>query len=213
MKVGQQRVNDPKAKSGRDEQTRFRFARRDELAKTCFACAKGCSFQTTHCGRAHRQDGPPGTFRATDALRRLRRNLVRFAVHHMRFHCFRPNGLKSSQSNVQRELANFNSTLSNLFEDFRGEMQSRSGCGDRARLPGENRLVAFAVGNFVDAINVRRKWNMTQPANLVIHCSTLARRKTQGTLALIAMGDYFDFKFALAESHSLANMKFLARPN
>jgi len=44
MKVGKQGVNHPKAKSWRDEKTRFRFASRQELTSICFACAKGRSF-------------------------------------------------------------------------------------------------------------------------------------------------------------------------
>ncbi len=81
-------------------------------------------------------------------------------MHHMRFQCFRANWLKSSQSNVQRQLANFNSPPSNLFDDFRSEMQSRSGGRNRARVAGENGLITFVVRSFVDAINVRRKWYM-----------------------------------------------------
>src|ERR1700737_2041849 len=213
MKVGEQRINHPKAKSWRDEETRFRFASRQELTRIRFGCAKGRAFQSPHCGRAHRQDGSPGTFGTTDLVRRFHRNLIGFAVHHMPFQCFCSNGLESPQANVQGELANLNSTLSDLFEDFRSEMQSRSGSRDRTRLAGENGLVPFVVRSFVGPIDVRRKWYVTQAVNLVIHCRTLAGSEPQGTLTLIAVCDYFRLKFTPAELHSLADMKFFARSN
>ena len=75
------------------------------------------------------------------------------------------------QPDVQRQLANLNSTLSNLSEDFRCEMQPRGGSGDRAGLAGENGLVPFAVRSIVEAIDVRRKWKVTQPVNLLAHCT------------------------------------------
>jgi hypothetical protein len=50
-----------------------------------------------------------------------------------------------------------------LCENFRREMQARGRRGYRARLPGENGLVAFPVGGFVGALDIRRQRYVAGP--------------------------------------------------
>ncbi len=125
--------------------------------------ALGGVFQRAHRGGADGQDGAPFALCARDALRGFWRNLIGFRMHSVAFQRFAANGLKCSQADVQRELANFNSARADLFEDFRSEVQAGGRRGDRAGMAGENSLVAFVVRGVVGAINVRRQRNMAEP--------------------------------------------------
>src|SRR5215472_9867471 len=98
----------------------------------------------------------------------LRGNGLRYvkalAMQLMLFHLGHMHGLKGSQTNVQGDLGDFNPALADSGEDFRGEVQTRSGSGNAASLfrSGIDGLVALAVLGPVWPRDVRGQRHMSQ---------------------------------------------------
>ena len=66
-------------------------------------------------------------------------------------------GLKRAQADVQGEFGDLDATLLKAGEDFRGEVQSGRGGGDRAAFARIDGLVALVVGGAVGAVDVGRQ--------------------------------------------------------
>src|ERR1700674_4234620 len=84
---------------------------------------------------------------------------------------FHVNGLECSETYLQSYCGNFNPTIFQFLENRGREMQSCGGSGDCSRMVRENGLVALAVGGIVLARNVRRKRNMAEPFDGLVHVS------------------------------------------
>src|SRR6266487_4698452 len=98
----------------------------------------------------------------------------------MTFERFAANGLKRAQADVQRELADFCTPVANFFQNFRREMKTGRGSGNRPRTFGVYRLIALAVRCFIRAIDVRRKRDVAHPLELLADTVLVMRYKSQG---------------------------------
>lgn len=78
----------------------------------------------------------------------------------MLLHTLAAHRLKSSQSNMQRDLGGFDSALMNARKNFWSEMQSRGRSGHGPTLPRIDRLISLAIARRVRPRNIRRQGNM-----------------------------------------------------
>src|SRR5207237_8243023 len=87
-------------------------------------------------------------------------------MHHVAFQSFTVNWLKSPHAYIERELTYLHSALTESFEDFNGEMQTRGGSGNRAGPLGKDGLIALAVRRLIWTFNVGRQWHVAQQFTL-----------------------------------------------
>ena len=92
-------------------------------------------------------------------------------------------------------------------------MQTGGGRGDCARLLCEHGLIALAVGSFVLAFDVRRKWNMPQAIHVLVRRVAVKAGKAQGTNAKLTARENFGFEFTVAENNFFADRQFAAWSN
>jgi hypothetical protein len=74
-----------------------------------------------------------------------------------------PDRLKSSETDVERDFRDFDSSVAQSGEDFRREVQAGGGRGNRASLARVYRLVALPISSPIGARNIRRQRNMAEP--------------------------------------------------
>lgn len=98
--------------------------------------------------------------RAIDFLRGIFGDRIRFGVQPVLLHPLAVHRLKSSQSNMQRDLGSFDPALLNARKNFWSEMQSGSRSGHGSTLARIDRLISLAIARRIRARNVGRERNM-----------------------------------------------------
>src|SRR5882724_2356301 len=105
------------------------------------------------------------------------------------FHALGVDRLKCSQADMQGDLGDLDAPVAHLRQDVRGEVQARSGRGNRAAFVCIDGLVAFAIGRQIVAGDIRRQWHVADLFNL----GTKIRNgvEAQGAFAELAASDDF----------------------
>ena len=134
-------------------------------------------------------------------------------MHHVAFQSFTVNWLKSPHAYIERELTYLHSALTESFEDFNGEMQTRGGSGNRAGPLGKDGLIALAVRRLIWTFNVGRQWHVAQPFKMLVQSAPVMRDKSQRTQTEFTSRRYFGFQLSLAKEHPLPQPHFPAGPN
>ncbi len=192
MEIGEHRPGPAEAESWRDEEIGFTGRR------TAFDCPDDGSAHGHHSpGMIHGFNGfgrnHESLLMEVDVLERLR-----------------PEGLKSSEPYMKRDIGNPRPSGSAGFQDFGREVQARSGRRRGSRLAREDRLVAFAVGGCVGAANIGRQGHVTYA---IEHSKQIANRmQPDNALAECAAAKNFGGKI-VGNMHALARAHFLARMN
>src|SRR5208282_462985 len=140
-------------------------------------------------------DAPTLGFRQVDRLCGFRWNLVPLAMQLVIFDFFYSHRLKGAESDVQRDLGNFNPACTNLLQDLRREMQAggwrcHRSCG-RSRRLGIHRLVTVAVRWPVVAVDIRRKRHVSNALDAGKEIGD--RSEANAALAKTAATDDFGF--------------------
>src|SRR5713226_6315463 len=90
-------------------------------------------------------------------------------------------------------------------------MQPR-GRGRNGTWPGgKDRLIPFAIGGFVFAVDVRWKRHVAQPRNLRGYSAGIARTESYGAQPEFAARDDLRFQLAIAKHYALPGFHLAAR--
>ena len=128
----------------------------------------------------------------------------------MIFHAARVHRLKSSQTDMQRDLRRFDSPLSDAGKNFRGEVQPGRWRGHRTPLPRIDGLVSFSVARPVGPVNIWRKRHMPQALDRTP--KILNRPEPNRAFAETVPGHDLGLQFILlAEEQFLAHSDFADR--
>src|SRR6266478_5640240 len=106
MKICKQPFHYAERKSWNNKQVGVGLSGDNKIGRTRFGSALRRVFERADHGRADSEDGPAGCTRGLDASCSVRRNFIRFGMHHMTFERFAMNGLKRAEAYVQSQLAN-----------------------------------------------------------------------------------------------------------
>src|ERR1019366_4313907 len=121
----------------------------------------GRGFQRAHGGGADRDDSASGIAGPLNPVRSLDRDRIPLAMDLVLLDHFYADGLKGSESNVQRNFGSLDATRADAVKHFGGEVQSGSGSSDRGERSRIYRLVLLAIQRRVGAIDVRRQWHVS----------------------------------------------------
>src|SRR5579872_3280038 len=149
-------------------------------------------FQSANCGCAHRHHPAFFNQRTVDLCGGLARDGEGLAVHLVFFNLFGPHRLKCSQTHMQCNLRNFDSSLADLRQHLRSEMKAGGGCGNATRIRGIDGLVSLPVFRLVWTGDVWRQRNMA----MALHQGKKVRYRleAQRTLAIFSTASDFRFK-------------------
>lgn len=167
MEVSEHGVDSAEGETGLDEETGFA----GEAEHGAFDSADG--------GGADAEDVLGGS----DAGFGFGGDMEAFGVE---FSAFRgqAHGLEGPESDVEGDAVDLGAALAAGAEDFGGEVEAGGGCGDGARVLGEDGLVALAVRLGVGALDVGRQGDM---ADFVEEGEQIGGVEDQGALAEFAL--------------------------
>ena len=117
------------------------------LRENLSVCA-ACRFQRAHRGRSNRDD----PMRVANLARSLWRNREALRVHAMLGDLFRAHQQKCPRAHMQRH-----ECVLNFTQNFRGEMKTGRGSGNRARRMSKNSLVARRIPFIAVPGDIRRQ--------------------------------------------------------
>ena len=121
-----------------------------------------------------------------------------------------PDGLKGSQSYVQRDLRGFNAAFFHAFKNLRGEVQTSGGRGYRSAFARIDGLIALPVRRTIGAFNVRRQRHVADAFDE--RNEVRNRRETNCPFSELSAGKHFRLKLILiAEEQRFANSNLPAR--
>jgi len=158
VKVGQEGADNPEMKPGIDEKVSVCAAWRDSGGWG----VRGGVLQCSDRGSANSYY--PSALRrcAVDSVGNLIRDNVRFRVQLVFCDGFRVDGLERAQADVERNFGNLDAAALDLFQDLRGEMQTRGRRCDRASFMRVDRLIAIAIVKAIGASDVGWKRHMSE---------------------------------------------------
>src|SRR5712692_2756346 len=196
VKVRQQLIHNPKFESRRDKNLCLSFAglngarlsRKPALPLAPHTTSVSGVFERTDNGCPHGQDSPCVAPGALDGRGRGFGDLVGLAMHVMALQFFRVDGLKCSQTHLESDLAEFNSSSSQARHDLRREVQAGGGRGGGTGFPREYGLVALPVGGLVGPVNIRWQGRVTQALDGLADIAL--RTEAQAAQAVVASANH-----------------------
>src|SRR2546426_8627139 len=120
----------------------------------------------------------------------------------MAFDVFAADGLEGSQSHLQGDFADFNAPRAQPVENRRREVQAGSWSGHGAAPAGKDRLVAFAVGRFIGAVDVGRQRNVAQALDGAQQ--VFASAETKVSEAIFAAANHLGLQLSFTKDDALS---------
>ena len=117
-------------------------------------------------------DAPAFAQRVIDLQRGFIRQRVPFRMETDLCHLRHPHWLERAQPDMERQVGDEHASGADLLKNFRGEVQSGGGCGDRAALLRKDRLVTLTIKGLVLTANVWGQRDMPdklQPGEEIVH--------------------------------------------
>ena len=209
MKVRQQLIYDAKRLAGVQKYFGFGLSSRNRLVAT-FIFFGGILERSHDCG----SDCEHGALFAAGAGQSDGRglgNFIRLGMDRVVFEAFGADRLESAEPDVECDFGDLDAARANPRDDFRREVQSRCGSGDRAPFSRENSLIALAIRRLIRSFDVRRQRNVAEMIYGL--AKAVSRRESDDAQAIVASALDCAFEFPFAENDSLADRDFSARPH
>ena len=92
-------------------------------------------------------------------------------------------------------------------------MQPCGRCRDGSAVPGIDRLVPFAVGRLIAALDIRRQRHMTEPVDRIVDIDPLIRPETDRAATVKMTREHFPMKPGVGafEDDARAGVELLSR--
>src|SRR5579875_432364 len=211
MEIGEQRTNETEFEAGRDEEFGFagmrlnrtiRKSARDRLE----GADRGCSHGDDAAGTARGGVECGGGFG---------RERIALAMKPYFFYALDAQRSKGAEADMERDVRNLHAAICNLSERLRRKMQPGGGRGHRSALAGKDRLIAFAIGGLVGAMDIGRQRNV--PDAVANGEDIPDRRKLNEALAVATAIEHLGFENNLAvrsrKNQPLPDGDLAARPH
>src|ERR1019366_7423898 len=156
----------------------------------------------THGGCADGHHAPALVFRRVNGPRGFWRNLVRLTMQLVVLDFFHAHGLKSTQTDMQGYLGNFDSASANALKNFGGKVQTGRRRRHRSARLCIDRLVAIPIRWLVLAVDVGRQWDVPNALNAGGKIGNWS--KADRPFAKGSTGDDFRLQFDLAGGARIA---------